>query len=302
MSVLVVAFNRIMWRPLYRLAERRFRLAAKGDQLFVVAGRYLVQQAKGSSASVVFWTFAPLPADQAQAAATRLSATLEAYRAAFGPLWKSPPPVRVIETLARLPERFGGSGDAASVPVPAGALLNHAAFALGVSSEAFLDLAEHELAHTWFGQVIAPRPEVEPVLGEGLGEYAAVVAAEARGGEAARRSRAALLLGRFDQSRKQVADKPLLRIYSSEPYEQRVFGHSKGALFFLALEDQYGKENVRHALAHLIRSLHDSRFGLVALRSALEEETHQPLGDIFRLWLDQTGIPADFRARYEPKR
>jgi NitT/TauT family transport system permease protein len=26
MSILVVAFNRLLWRPLYRLAERRFRL------------------------------------------------------------------------------------------------------------------------------------------------------------------------------------------------------------------------------------------------------------------------------------
>jgi len=279
--------------------EQRFRLAAKGDELFIIAGRYQVQQAKGSSDPVVFWTFEPLPAEQAQAAAMRLSATLEAYRMAFGPLWKSPPPVRVIETPARLAQRFAGGGDAAGVPVPAGALLNHAAFAQGVSGEAFLDLAEHELAHTWFGQVIAPRPEVEPVLGEGLGEYAVVVAAEARGGETARRSRAALLLRWFDESRKQAADKPLLRIDSSAPYEQRVFGHSKGALFFLALEDQYGKENVRHALAHLIRSLYDSRFGFVALRSALEQETQQPLGDFFRLWLDQTGIPAEFRARYE---
>jgi NitT/TauT family transport system permease protein len=27
MSIFVVAFNRLLWRPLYRLAERRFRLA-----------------------------------------------------------------------------------------------------------------------------------------------------------------------------------------------------------------------------------------------------------------------------------
>jgi ABC-type anion transport system duplicated permease subunit len=27
MSVLVLLFNRLLWRPLYRYAERRFRLA-----------------------------------------------------------------------------------------------------------------------------------------------------------------------------------------------------------------------------------------------------------------------------------
>ena len=70
-------------------------------------------------------------------------------------------------------------------------------------------------------------------------------------------------------------------------------------MFFVALEDRYGKENVRRALAHLVRSLRGSRFGFAELRSALELETQQNLGDFFRLWLDQTGIPPEVRARYE---
>ncbi len=280
-------------------AEQRFRIPEKGEEPFVVAGRYQEQQIRASGDAFVFWTLEPLPADPAQVAGARLAAALQTFRAAFGPLWKSPPPVRVIETPARLTRRAAGSRDAAGVALSAGALLNRQAFALGVSSDAFLDLVEHELAHTWFGQVTAPRPEVDPALGEGLAEYAAVVAAEARGGEAARRSRAALLLRWFDESCKQAQDKPLLRLEPSDPFEQRVFGYSKGALFFLALEDRYGKENVRRALAHLVRSLRGSRFGFAELRSALELETKQNLGDFFRLWLDQTGIPADVRNRYE---
>ncbi len=283
-----------------RETERRFRIAERGGELFVVAGRYQVEQARGSRDAVIFWTLEPLPAGGIETAAARLSATRETFSTAFGPLWKKPPPVRVVETPARLTRR-AGSGEAAGVALPAGALLNRQAFALGIASEAFMDLAEHELAHTWFGQAIEPRPRAAPSLGEGLAEYAVVVAAEARGGEEARRSRAALLLRWFDESRKQAADKPLLRLEPSDPFEQRVFGYSKGALFFLALEDQYGKENVRRALAHMVRGLRGSRFGFAALRSALEQETKQELGDFFRLWLDHTGIPEEARARYEEK-
>ena len=209
--------------------------------------------------------------------------------------------MRLIETPARLTGRSAVGGDLAALALRPGALLNRQAFALDVSSDAFLDLVEHELAHTWFGQVVTPRPEAELVLGEGLTEYAAVVAAEARGGEAARQSRVALLLRRFDEARKKAADKPLLRLEASDPAEQRAFAFSKGALFFVALEDRYGKGNVRRALAHIVRSLRGDEFGYPELLSALELETRQSVGEFFRLWLDQTGIPAEFRARYEVK-
>ncbi len=280
--------------------EQHFRITEKGAELFVAAGRYQVKQARGSRDAVIFWTFEPLPPGGIETAAARLSTTLETFSKAFGPLWKKLPPVRVVETPARLTRR-AGSGEAAGVALPVGALLNRQAFALGISSETFLDLAEHELAHTWFGQAIEPRPRAEASLGEGLAEYAVVVAAESRGGAEARRNRAALLLRWFDESRKRAADKPLLRLEPSDPFEQRVFGYSKGALFFLALEDQYGKESVRRALAHIVHGLRGSRFGFATLRSALEQETKQELGDFFRLWLDQTGIPAEIRARYEER-
>lgn len=281
--------------------EYRFGVSKGNFDPFLVAGRYQRQEVKAAGGTVLFWTFEPLAAEQAQAAAARLAATFQTFRATFGPLWKTPPPIRLIETPAQLTRRPGEAGDAAGVDLPAGALLNRQAFALGIASDTFLNLAEHELAHTWFGRAIEPWPRTEAVLGEGLTEYATIVAAEARGGADERRRRAALLLRWFDQWRKQTADKPLLRLDPSDPYEQRVFGYSKGALFFLALEDQYGKENVRRALARVVRSLHGSRFGYADLLAALELETHEKLADFFRLWLDQTGIPNEVRARYEEK-
>jgi hypothetical protein len=279
--------------------EHRFGVSKRSFEPFVVAGRYHQQQIHVVGATVILWTFEPLAAEQAQVAATRLAGSFQTFRTAFGSPWKTPPPVRLIETPAQLTQRSGSTGDAAGVALPAGALLNRQAFALGITRDTFLSLAEHELAHTWFGQTIEPRPETEAALGEGLAEYTTIVAADARGGDPERRHRAALLLRWFDESRKNVADKPLLRLEPSDPFEQRVFGYSKGALFFLALEDRYGKENVRRALAHLVSSLRGSRFGYAELLSALELETQEKLGDFFRRWLDQTGIPDEVRARYE---
>lgn len=281
--------------------QQRF-IVRKGDYApSVVSGQYQEQQVPVSGMTVIFWSFDPIPADQAQAAAARLTASFQTYEKVFGPLSKKAPVVHLIETRAVMGRRSAVRGDAASVSVPLGALLNRAAFAQGVSSDAFLDLVERELARTWFGETVAPRPETEPVLGTGLAEYATTVVADARGGEPERRRQAARLLRWFDDARKQVADERLLKVSADLPIEQRVFAYSKGALFFLALEDRYGKEHIRQGLAHLVRSMRGMDIGYVELRSALELETKQDLADFFRLWLNETGIPADFRARYEEK-
>ncbi len=281
--------------------EYRFRIPQKDFEPFVVAGRYLEQPVTAAAGAVLFWTFEPLAAQQAQTAGTRLAGTFETFRAAFGPFGKGNSPVRVIETPARLDERFSAAAEAAGAAEPGVALLERQAFALGVTSDAFLDLAEHELAHTWFGLLIAPRPEAALVLGEGLCDYAVLVAAEARSGEAERRRRIAVLLRRYDETRARASEKPLLAPASEFTPSQRDVASYKAALFYVALEDQYGKENVRRALAHLVSSLRFSQVADEELRAALEQETKQDLFAPFRMWLNQKGISAEFRARYQER-
>ncbi len=272
--------------------EHRFRVRPEDFEPFVVAGRYEEQRFDVASGQVIFWTFERLVPDQVQRAAARLGATLASYRTAFGPEAKKPSAVWLVETRARLGRGPAGNG------FPDGALLNREAFAAGLGSEDFLSLAEHELAHTWFGNLVVARPEAELLLGEALATYATMVAAEARGGEAERRRLAAEWFSRYEEARSKTKEKPLGSLTPADPWEQRVFAYSKGALFFVALEDRYGKENVRRGLTHLIGSLRGSTAGLAELRSALELETHQNLAEFFRTWLDETGIPAEFRARY----
>jgi aminopeptidase N len=48
----------------------------------------------------------------------------------------------------------------------------------------------------------------------------------------------------------------------------------------------------------MIQALRGSTYGWHDLRSAVEGESAQNLASMFRDWLNQPGLPADFRARH----
>ena len=54
-------------------------------------------------------------------------------------------------------------------------------FKQGIANEAVLQLAEYELARTWFGWRVRPRPEAQILMGRGVGLFGLVIAAEGRG-------------------------------------------------------------------------------------------------------------------------
>ncbi len=283
--------------------EYRFEMDEEVDLgPFVVAGRYSETRIKTVDSDVVFWTFQPLDAEAARQAAIRTAGDYKTYETVFGRLKRRHKTLWIAETHARLTPHPGRAEDSpAGIGFPEGALLNSRAFGLGVTSGIFLDLVDHELAHSWFGLRVKARPEADVVLSEALAEYATIVAAEAREGDAARRHHAALLLRWYDEHRANYADKPLIALRPGDPWEQRVFGYSKGALFFLALEDEIGKENVRRGLARFVHALQLDEAGFHELRAVMESEAGRDLADFFRTWLNHTGIPDAFRARYEVK-
>jgi len=279
----------------YRFLLRKFDLDP-----FVVGGRYSEQVANSKEGTIVLWTLAPLPPGAAKTAAARLASAWKAYEAAFGSIGSEAEP-HIVETLAQIPARFAQEGGPAGRAFLGGALLNQPAFALGVTSEEFLLLAERELAQSWIGEQVILQPHAELVMGLGFAEYAPIVAAEARGGTAARRNAVQTRLHAYDDARANAVEKPIAEITWQDPWELRQLAYSKGALFFVALEDRCGEAPVRQAIAHLVRALRGETGGFSELRSAVEEQTRQNLADFFRTWLNQTGIPADFRTRYEEK-
>jgi hypothetical protein len=256
---------------------------------------------RASGVMVIFWTLTPLAEDQARKAANGIAAATQAYENAFGARAPKNSPVWVIEAT-ELPGSASYAGPAGA-SLPSAVLLNREAFALGISSPAFLELASKELARTWFGWMAAPQEELAPDrnLGEALVQYATIVAAESRAGGAERASRAAELLRKWNELQKQEKDKPLLLVDFKDSPLQQELAVAKSTLFLLALEDVCGKEQFRGAMTRIVHAMQGRELGLGVLRSSLEAETHKQWTDTFRAWLDHPGIPADFRARHEGK-
>ena len=126
----------------------------------------------------------------AQAAAERLSSSMKAFTEYFGPASTGKSAVRIAEAPAVLPAEFGASLDPGGVSFPDGVLLDPRVFQQGIASETVLQLAEYELARTWFGWRVRPRPEAQILMGRGVGLFGLVIAAEGRGrGPATRHGR-----------------------------------------------------------------------------------------------------------------
>ena len=232
-------------------------------------------------------------------AAERLAGTWSTFVRLFGPL-RDAGPLRVVETPAGVVLPTPTAPDGAVAAFPRGLLLGPRALAQGIAGEPVMRLAEAELVRIWFGWRVALRPEMKTLLGPGLGQFAVALAAEARGGQEARRLEIARLLADYDRARVPGDEGSLLRSPAESTPPQLAADALKAALFLAALDDLAGQDNFERA----IRLLQDAIAGrglsisLDDLRSSLESTAGTPLADTFRLWLNHPGIPDDFRARY----
>ncbi len=271
--------------------EHRFLLRQADLAPFVVAGRYSV------SPSNMFWTLQPLKDNPAPAEA-RINALWTAMQTDFGPLDKNISAPHIVES-PELRTHFDDEEAAAAASFPGGALVNSQALALGVSSDAFLEIVAHALAHNWFGEELYFASEAALGLGEGLPDYATIVIDEARAGESARRQRILKFLREYNEACKQAVESPLGVTKMTDPPPQRRIARSKAPLLFIALEDSYGEAPIREGLKNLVTLLRGQEASYDEVRAALEQSTGKNLAEPFRTWLYDKGIPQDFRARYE---
>jgi aminopeptidase N len=167
-----------------------------------------------------------------------------------------------------------------------------------MAKEEVLQLAEYELARTWFGWRVRPRPEAQILMGRGVGFFGLVIAAEGRG-PGQRQSMVASLVDRYDQARDAAPDQRLMEPPAGYSRAERISSGYRAALFFVALEDLCGHDNLRAALREVIRARAGGDTGYEELRSAVEFASGKDLGEMFRTWLVLPGIPEDFRARYQ---
>jgi hypothetical protein len=274
--------------------EYRFRIGASDFDPYVLAGQYRQQKISGDGTQVVIWTFQPVSAAQAQQTAAQIAAAAKFYAQNFGPLPKS---MNAIYD-AELPGN--GAGQNAWQGFLPGVIYNRVfdpqkSFGAGLNNGLSGDFIQIELGYTWFGHMIRPRPEAWS-LGIGLSTYAF---AESNEVGASRTEGIRSSLNHYDNDRGQAVEKPIVFLTPNDPQDQLQIGFDKMQLFFFVLEDKCGRQNLTHAIAHMVYALRGQQYGYSDFRAALEEECHQNLAGFFRAWLNQKGIPADFRARYE---
>ena len=278
--------------------ETAYRFVVTSDDLppFVVAGRYIATPANPRAQSAAFWTLQPLKEDPVPTL-QQIAAAWNTLETDFGPLDKNISLPHIVES-PELRGHLSGEDGAAAVAFPGGVIVNPAGLALGVGSGEFLDLVSHALAHNWFGDEIRASSESSIGIGEGLPAYATIVIDEACNGPPGRRRRVMEYLRRYDEARTRAEEKPLAVTMLTDPIGPRRIALAKAPLFYVALEDVCGPAEVRRGLAHLVALMRGQEVDYKDLRSALEESTNRDLGQMFRFWLNQKGIPQDFRDRY----
>jgi hypothetical protein len=275
--------------------EYRYRLLATDLAPFVVAGRYVESAPLGDSGPI-FWTFQPVSIDPATARAVLQS--WNTLQTDFGPLDKNIHGPHIVE-VANLPEHISGEQGVAAVAFPGGALVSSAALAQGVQSEEFIEAVSHALAHNWFGDEMYPVADATLVLGEGLPEYAMIAIDEDRGGQAARQERIRRYLVAYDDAVREGNEETLAVSRLTDPPAVRRIALAKAPLFFAALEDECGPDAMRSASREVVMLMRGEEVGYPAIRAALEGQSGKNLAATFRLWLNEKGIPQDFRERYE---
>jgi hypothetical protein len=276
--------------------EYRFQLGREDLGAFVVAGHYERWPSKNERDSVQFWTTQSLNKNP-EKAEQQIAVVWKTLTNDFGVFDKRIHAPIVVESAA-VRDRIGGNGGPAAESFPGGALVNPAAFALGVDSDRLVQIVSEALARNWFDEEVEPSEEAALGMGEGLPEYASIVTDEARNGPLARRQRIYEYLRRYDAAVKYAAETPLAATTMDSPLPQRRIALAKAPLFYIELEDACGEAPVRAGLAHMLTSLRGQEVDYKVLRSALEESTGRELGKLFREWLNQKGIPKNFRARY----
>jgi hypothetical protein len=131
-----------------------------------------------------------------------------------------------------------------------------------------------------------------------VGLFGLVIAAEGRG-EVQRRAMVASLMDHYDEARAIASDKRLMEPPGGYSRAERISTGYRAALFFVALEDVCGHDNLRTAFRDIIRARAASDTGYEELRAAAESASGKDLAGMFRTWLVQPGIPDDFRSRYQ---
>ena len=276
----------------------RFRLGKDDPDPFVAAGAYQQQPVSAPGGTVSFWTLQSFPSATLQETAKDLASTDVFVTKTFGTILRANEPLLIVQAPSLDQNSAAASLDNDLPSLPDAVLFSPSSFSQEASAGTGAGIFERRLALLWFEHAIRPRPEAW-LLGDSLAAYVVTLANENSGATPGRGDFIRERLTRFDQLRDKAVEKPMAFLAPGDPPQQREIAAAKSTLFVFALEGKCGRENLEHAIAHMVYALRGQEYGYNDFRAALEQECHQDLSSVFATWLDQKGIPADFRARYE---
>lgn len=281
--------------------EYRFRLRRYDPGPFLVAGRYNQQSAKASDAAVYFWTFAGLSAEATQRAGREIAAATVFFDSNFGERSKrAKPPIWIVESPVAVKDG-SNEGASRSQTLPNVVVLKGDAMAQDIGRGEVTDDELTLLAETWTRWSAFPRAE-ERFLGPSLANYAVSAWHDARDGEAGRRTRIAGLMRAFDAqqaaSAQTASSATGTNTATAKAPRPEAMSREKASLFLAALDDECGASRVHQGLAYSLTTLRGREYGYDDLRAGLHAQGCEHLGPVFREWLNQPGIPDEFRNRY----
>jgi hypothetical protein len=259
-------------------AEHRIRLRGSDGAPYLLAGRYHEHTVSARGQTVVFWMFAPLDAAAVQPAGARIAEDLAALETILGPRRKRQGEQTWVVEL--LDSRYL-EGKA----FEEGLILWPQRMADLVAGATPSPHHRDTLAGIWFEQLSRPEGQTAQMLADGL-KHIVLTRFGELDREETRAAHIAAKLEAFDR-------------FSSDS-ELQVAANEKMRAFAFALEDRLGRETLHAGLRRMVQARRGDTWNRNDLRAALELESGQDLAEIFRRWLDEPGIPEDFRARYAP--
>jgi hypothetical protein len=266
-------------------SEHHYEVTHSDFDPFILAGSYHEQRVHAHGLTVVFWTYAPLDAAVAESAGARLAQTVSFYEATFGSRELSGRrPVWIVES------RISGNRSFAR-----GVVLDAPSLAAGFVGDA-ARVTDALLGRIWFGH-IAKAQDSEENLADALVFWLSRWAAEAQGADWNRSEDVRHWLRQYDQASRgtEHAAPPGQNSAPNRGLAESV----RARLLLTALEDRVGRGHLQAALKRMVQARRGQDWNANDLRAATESESGQNLGEFFRTWLGQPGIPDEFRKHYE---
>ena len=277
---------------------------------YVMAGRYVTKQIGSDRQKIYLWTRKPQDPGDIRAVSDSLVKTLANYNLVFGarsvanppagflgrthspgknglPLWLAECPVIPGCFTERNPLNAQGLGTKDEVRSGEMISLDSAVIDPGPGLKKMALATAPALAASWLGYGQSPGfYEQDPPL-SAFPAFAAAVGDEALNGATARTETIRRALALVPKNSPPVGKEAPAALYA------------KSFLFFYALQDRYGQETFRKAVRHVLDARRNSGFNLDDLIAAFDQEAHGNTAAFVRLWMKHSGVPAEFRSKYE---